>query len=411
LLIANCHLPIAICRLLTIPIPVEKLSQAFRVGVFRFTLKPQQTLFVPAVNKTNMLRGAFGTAFRRLCCIPQCRNAHECPLATACPYKQIFEPSPPPDSERLSKSQDVPRPFIFRSPENAKTRFLPGEEFKFELVLIGRALEFLPYFVLSFRELAIQGLGLNRAKCDLHEVKEVVNSDVSGIPADGSNDPSGIPQMTRFNVIYNSADQVFHTPKGLDLEVWLRNRIDELNSSESPITRSKACTEAGRSDHPITRSADVKPALRQAEVIRRSPDHRITRSPDPITLKISFLTPTLLKAEGSVIRKPEFHHLFKRLRDRINALSVFFGTGPLDVDFAELGRRAEQVRTVSCNVQWEERFRTSSKTHQRHELSGFVGEAAYEGELQEFLPWLALGELVHVGKHTAWGMGRIGLPL
>lgn len=404
-------------------IEVEKLARAFRVGVFRFTLKPRETLFVPAVNKTNMLRGAFGTAFRRLCCIPQCRNAHDCPLAAACPYKQIFEPSPPPDSERLSKSQDVPRPFIFRSPENTKTRFLPGEEFKFELVLIGRALEFLPYFVLSFRELAIQGLGLNRAKCDLQEVKEILNSQESGIPADGSNGPSGMSRMPELNAIYNFDDQVFHAPKGLDLEVWLRHRIDELNSSESQTTGLPDVKPAtGQADtrpaDQILGSPDQKPALRQAEVpvLRRA--EVITGSPDlsrlavdSQTLKVSFLAPTLLKAEGSVIRKPEFHHVFKRLRDRINALSVFFGTGPLEVDFAELGRRAEQVRTVTCNVQWEERSRTSSKTHQRHELSGFAGNAVYEGELQEFLPWFALGELVHVGKHTAWGMGKIALSL
>jgi hypothetical protein len=46
---------------------------------------------------------------------------------------------------------------------------------------------------------------------------------------------------------------------------------------------------------------------------------------------------------------------------------------------------------------------------QRHELSGFIGEAVYEGELEEFLPWLAIGELVHVGKHdtrTTCGRGR-----
>ncbi|MBI3669076.1 MAG: CRISPR system precrRNA processing endoribonuclease RAMP protein Cas6 [Acidobacteria bacterium] len=120
---------------------------------------------------------------------------------------------------------------------------------------------------------------------------------------------------------------------------------------------------------------------------------------------IRFRTPTLLRADREVVRRPEFHHVFKRLRDRINALSTFFGEGPLDLDFRELGERAEKVRTVSAQIDWVERFRTSSKTHQRHELSGFVGEATYEGELSEFLPWLALGELVHVGKHTAWGNG------
>ena len=35
-------------------IEVKKLARAFCVGLFRFTLKPQETLFVPAVNKTNM---------------------------------------------------------------------------------------------------------------------------------------------------------------------------------------------------------------------------------------------------------------------------------------------------------------------------------------------------------------------
>jgi hypothetical protein len=110
-----------------------------------------------------------------------------------------------------------------------------------------------------------------------------------------------------------------------------------------------------------------------------------------------------------VIRRPDFHHVFKRLRDRINALNTFFGDGPLGVDFAELGKVAEEVRTVACDVKWTERFRTSSKTRQRHQLSGFVGEASYEGELTEFLPWFMMGELVHVGKHTAWGNGKIEL--
>jgi CRISPR/Cas system endoribonuclease Cas6 (RAMP superfamily) len=128
-------------------------------------------------------------------------------------------------------------------------------------------------------------------------------------------------------------------------------------------------------------------------------------------ITIRFLTPTFLRADGEVVRRPEFHHVVKRLRDRINALSTFFGDGPLDLNFRGLGERAEKVRTVSAQIDWVERYRTSSKTRQRHELSGFVGEATYEGELSEFLPWFALGEIVHVGKHTAWGNGWIKLSV
>jgi hypothetical protein len=76
------------------------------------------------------------------------------------------------------------------------------------------------------------------------------------------------------------------------------------------------------------------------------------------------------------------------------------------VDFQALGKRAEQIRTLSSHFEWAERHRTSSKTRQRHEISGFAGEAVYEGDMTEFLPWLLLGELAHAGKHCAWGNGR-----
>ncbi len=325
-------------------------GNALRIGLFRFTIAPVQSLEVPAVNKGNMLRGGFGHAFRRLCCIPQCRDTKTCPLAASCPYKGLFEPSPPPGADRLSKNQDIPRPFVFRAPQTPQTRFEKGERFEFGLVLIGRALDFLPYFVLSFRELAGEGLGLNRAKCTLEKVEEI------GVPSNGADLGDCKPKL-----IYSVEDQLLRAVGSRDTDEWIRTRLRDFPGANG-----------------------------NASVLR---------------VTIRFLTPTFLRADGEVVRRPEFHHLFKRLRDRINALNTFFGAGPLDADFRGLGERAEKVRTVSAQTDWVERFRTSSKTRQRHELSGFVGEATYEGDLAEFFPWLTLGELVHVGKHTAWGNG------
>jgi CRISPR/Cas system endoribonuclease Cas6 (RAMP superfamily) len=330
--------------------PDDLVAHNLRIGLFRFTIAPVQSLEVPAFNKGNMLRGGFGHAFRRLCCVPQCKGTKTCPLATSCPYKAIFEPSPPPDGDRLSKNQDIPRPFVFRAPHTQQTRFEQGQLFEFGLVLVGRALDFLPYFVLSFRELAAEGLGLNRAKCSLERV-ELIKSTPSG---------AGL-QDCRTEVIYTSEDELFRGAEVLRVAEWIKSRLHDVSAYDG--------------------------------------DGAVQR------LTIRFLTPTFLRADGEVIRRPEFHHVFKRLRDRINALSTFFGDGPLEVNFPELGKRAEEVRTVSCDVKWIERFRTSSKTRQRHEVSGFVGEATYEGYLTELVPWLLLGELLHVGKHTAWGNG------
>lgn len=426
------------------PIPVTRHPfPDLRVGLFRFTIAPLEPLAVPAVNKANMLRGGFGHAFRRLCCIPQCRDAKHCPLAASCPYKAIFEPSPPPGADRLSKNQDIPRPFVFRAPlglagdvapafrpapignghaappgfrpassginyAGAKTRYNPGERFEFGLVLIGRALDFLPYFVLSFRELAHEGLGLNRAKCSLEAVEEL------------------IPNTCTLG--YSSADQLFRQPKTSNLADYVRSRLEEVTGdrSEAIAGERQDHRRGARAVETIgagTGNGGTAGSERSPEPGHPSPDPQPV-APDTCHLvTLSFLTPTYLRADGEVVRRPEFHHVFKRLRDRINALYTFFGDGPLDVDFRGLGERAEQVRTVSSRIEWVERFRTSSKTHQRHELSGFVGEATYEFPVSnsenslvgsesgisnlELLKWMLAGELIHVGKHTAWGNGWI----
>jgi len=39
-------------------------------------------------------------------------------------------------------------------------------------------------------------------------------------------------------------------------------------------------------------------------------------------------------------------------------------------------------------------------------MGGFVGEVEYQGELGEFVPLLRIGEKIHLGKGTGFGLGR-----
>ncbi len=118
---------------------------------------------------------------------------------------------------------------------------------------------------------------------------------------------------------------------------------------------------------------------------------------------VEFLTPTDLKGDTGA----GFATLFARLRDRISTLRALYGEGPLGIDFRAMGERAASVRLVAQSLHSVERERKSFRTGQTHPLGGFIGEAIYEGDLTEFLPYLELGAWVGVGRQTVWGNGEL----
>jgi CRISPR-associated endoribonuclease Cas6 len=122
-----------------------------------------------------------------------------------------------------------------------------------------------------------------------------------------------------------------------------------------------------------------------------------------VTLR--FLTPTMLKVDGALLRVPSFATILKRLRDRINALSYFYCGKGLDIDFKAFGDQAEKVKTIADSTRWVESARYSRRREVTHDLSGFVGEVSFEGDLAPFVPYLKLGEYVHVGKNAVFGNG------
>jgi hypothetical protein len=130
--------------------------------------------------------------------------------------------------------------------------------------------------------------------------------------------------------------------------------------------------------------------------------------PEPAArVRVRFLTPTELKADQKVAARPEFAILFARLRDRISTLRALYGPGPLEIDFRAMGERAARVRLARCELRWAEVARRSSRTGQTHPLGGFTGEAEYDGDVGEFLPYLRAGGWTGVGRQTVWGKGEI----
>ncbi len=142
----------------------------FYVSHFRFTLMPREAIRLPRMNKAITLRGAFGTSFRSLVCVDRKAECDRCMVRPTCPYGFIFAPQVPPDAERLRLNRDIPRPFVIKPPLDSKEVYPAGDPLAFDMVLVGRAREFLPYFLVSFRELGERGIGVSRGRFEIASV-------------------------------------------------------------------------------------------------------------------------------------------------------------------------------------------------------------------------------------------------
>jgi hypothetical protein len=127
---------------------------------------------------------------------------------------------------------------------------------------------------------------------------------------------------------------------------------------------------------------------------------------DCVTLQ--FISPTKLIFQEREVNEPQFHHMFKRLRDRLSSLLYFYCGAESNVEqrelFALLGELSEKVEVTSSSLHRHENFRlTRRKEH--HPLSGFTGTISFSGDLRPFLPLLVAGEWISVGKNTVFGNG------
>lgn len=139
------------------------------IKTFALTLRARERLFLPPYLGST-LRGGFGHAFRRISCVLRRQECSNCLLRGKCVYSYVFETPPPTDSAMMRLYPSVPHPFVLQPPARSKEQLAAGEELDFGLVLIGRAVDLEPYFVLAFSELGEMGLGRGRGKFDLARV-------------------------------------------------------------------------------------------------------------------------------------------------------------------------------------------------------------------------------------------------
>lgn len=121
---------------------------------------------------------------------------------------------------------------------------------------------------------------------------------------------------------------------------------------------------------------------------------------------LHFTSPLRLQNGGRRATADEYtpRRLLTALVRRIALIHEFHGAGPLPLDFPALASRAETI-TSDKNLHWRDWTRYSSRQQQKMTLGGVVGSWTLCGDLTPFLPFLHLGQWLHVGKEATFGMG------
>ncbi len=313
---------------------------------FQFLLKALDCINLPAY-KGSTLRGAFGHSFKKVVCVKREKICETCLLKGKCVYSYVFETPPPPDSLKMKKYPYAPHPFVITPPLEEKRTYRPDDTLCFELTLIGKAIDFLPYFIYTFDELGKMGIGRGKGKYHLEEVRATN----MGKKQKGKGER---PKDEEITIIYSGKDKI------------LRN----FNHFLSPFA------------------------------------YHLSPSVSPSTLDLHFVTPTRLKFDGNLSSKLDFHILFRNLLRRISLLSYFHCGKELDLDFRALIEEAKGIRVQKENLRWLDWERYSNRQETRMKMGGFVGSIIFQGELEKFMPYLLLGEYIHVGKGTSFGLGK-----
>ncbi|MFH1097802.1 MAG: CRISPR system precrRNA processing endoribonuclease RAMP protein Cas6 [Candidatus Desantisbacteria bacterium] len=312
-----------------------------KLAEFRFVFTVLETLHLPTYLGST-LRGGFGYAFKRTtCCNPQ-RDCQQCLLKERCIYSYVFEGFSHEGPKRYTGN--TPHPFIIEPSDVSKSQYHEGETFEFNLILIGKAIDYLPYFIYTFDELGRLGIGKGKGKLNLTQV--------NNLPIN-SNEPV---------LIYDS------------------NSKQLLNSSQ------------------LITIADI---LKQAANYRNYPH-----------LTLNFLTPTRIKSQGRLVSTPDFDIFIGNLIRRLSSLLYFHCGGGMNIDYENLIEKAQAIKTTSSELDWYDWERYSSRQDRRMMLGGFMGRITYGGNgLEEFLPLILIGSLIHLGNNTTFGLGRYGVVM
>jgi hypothetical protein len=246
-----------------------------------------------------------------------------------------------PDGER---GGNVPRPYTIEPPLHARHTYQPGESLRWGLTLFADALQLIPYIIMGMHMLEEEGLGKALPQSNGRWRRgQLVVDEIAAVH----------PWTQHRQVLYQRGARTLQTPNLTITGADIRERVTSLRT-------------------------------------------------DSVT--VQFLTPTRLIDNGRLLHRPLFRPLVQRLLERLSALSRHFSSALVE-DVRDLLHTGLDVRVAEDQTRWVELDSYSSRQRRATPIGGFVGNVTFKGNVAPLLPYLAWGELTHVGKDAVKGNG------
>lgn len=123
-------------------------------------------------------------------------------------------------------------------------------------------------------------------------------------------------------------------------------------------------------------------------------------------LIMNFDTPTRIQEKGKYLNHIPFATLVTNLLRRIRLLDSVHGDGEMEYDHRAWIDLAKEVEIEEDHLKWYDWSRYSHRQGGHVPMGGVVGRMVYRGPVESFLELLQVGSFLHVGKGTAFGLGK-----
>lgn len=121
-------------------------------------------------------------------------------------------------------------------------------------------------------------------------------------------------------------------------------------------------------------------------------------------LVIEFVSPTRIKSTGAFGNPLGFKIFIQTILTRITNIAYSYCEQTKLLNFRDLVNQALKVefrKDIKLPID-----KTPTSATIKMFLGGYLGHIVYQGDLNQFWPWLKVGELIHVGKNCAFGLGK-----